>query len=134
MSEENVQRVRQAVENINRGDLEAAFARAHPDLEWQTLDVFPDAETYHGPEGAREFFQTWRETFRGLRMHLEDCVPLDEHRVIAALRVSGRGTESGVEVQSPTFFSLLEFRDDQLIGGQMFATKSEALEAAGLGE
>jgi ketosteroid isomerase-like protein len=134
MSQENVQRVREAVEGINRGDLDAAFGQAHPDLEWQTLDTFPDAGTYRGPEGARKFFEIWQETFRGLQMHLEDCVPIDEDRVVAALRVSGEGAESGVEVESPTFFTLLEFRDGQLIRGRMFQTKSEALEAAGLRE
>jgi ketosteroid isomerase-like protein len=134
MSRENVERIRQAVDEINRGDLEAAFARAHPDLEWQTLDLFPDAETYHGPEGAAEFFQTWRETFPNLRLHLEDCVPAGEDRVIAALRVSGEGAESGVEVESPTFFQVLEFRGERLIRGRMFGTRSEALEAAGLRE
>jgi ketosteroid isomerase-like protein len=134
MSQENVERVREAIEAMNRGDFEAAFEGAHPDLEWQTLDAFPDAGTYRGPEGVREFFQIWRETFRGLRMHLEDCVPVDEHRVVAALRVSGEGTESGVEVQSPTFFQLLEFRDGQLIRGRMFQTRNEALDAAGLSE
>jgi ketosteroid isomerase-like protein len=132
MSQENVERVRQAVEAINHGDFEAALDGAHPDIEWQTLDAFPDAGTYHGPEGLRAFFQTWLDTFRGLRLHLEKCEAVDEDRVIAMVRVSGEGAGSGVEVASPPFFQLFEFRDGLLIRGRMFQTESEALEAAGL--
>jgi ketosteroid isomerase-like protein len=134
MSEENVKRVRDTVEAMNRGEVEAAFALAHPDVEWQTLDIFPDARTYRGPDEVRGFFQTWQETFRGFRMHLEECVAVGDDLVLAAIRVGGEGTESGVEVESPTFFQLLEFRDDQLIRSRMFATRGEALEAAGLSE
>jgi ketosteroid isomerase-like protein len=131
MPQENVKRVRDAVEAINRGDFDAALDAAHPDLEWRTLDAFPDAGTYRGPEGVREFFRAWLDTFRGFRLHLEKCVPVDEHRVLAILRVSGEGAESGVEVESPAFSQLLEFHDGQLIRSRMFQTESEALEAAG---
>jgi ketosteroid isomerase-like protein len=134
MSQQNVESVREAVEAINHGDFEAALDRAHPDIEWQTLDAFPDAGTYRGPEGVRAFFQTWLDTFRGFRLHLERCVPVDEHRVLGVLRVSGEGAGSGVEVESPAFFQLLEFRDGQLIRARMFQTESEALEAAGVRE
>jgi ketosteroid isomerase-like protein len=134
MSQENVERVREAVAAMNRGDFEAPVERAHPDIEWQTLDLFPDAGTYHGREGLRAAFQTWLDTFRGFRLHLEKCEAVDEHRVIAMVRVSGEGARSGVEVASPPFFQLFEFRDGLLIRGRMFQTESEALEAAGLRE
>jgi ketosteroid isomerase-like protein len=134
MSQENVERIREVVAAMNRGDFETALERSHPDVEWQALDVFPDAETYHGREGLRAFFQTWLDTFRGFRVHLEKCEALDEHRVVAMVRVSGEGTGGGVEVASPPFFQLFELRDGLLIRARMFQTESEALEAAGLRE
>jgi ketosteroid isomerase-like protein len=134
MSQENVERTLEAVEAINRGEIAAAFELAHPDIEWQTLDVFPDAGIYRGPDEVRGFFQTWQETFRGFRLQLEECVPVGDDGVLAALRVGGEGTESGVEVESPLFFQMLEFRDGQLIRARMFQTRNEALEAAGLSE
>jgi ketosteroid isomerase-like protein len=134
MSQENVERVREGVEAINRGDFEAALDRVHPDIEWQTLDAFPDAGTYHGPEGVRSFFQTWLDTFKGFRLHLEKCEAVDNNRVLARFRVSGEGVESGVEVESPPFFQLLEYRDGLMIRTRMFQTETEALEAAGLRE
>jgi len=50
------------------------------------------------------------------------------------LRVSGEGAGSGVEVESPPFFQLIEFRDGLLIRARMFQGESEALEAAELRE
>ena len=134
MSQENVERIREVVAAMNRGHLETALERSHPDVEWQALDVFPDAGTHHGREGLRAFFQTWLDTFRGFRVHLEKCEALDEDRVIAMARVSGEGAESGVEVASPPFFQLFEFRNGLLIRARMFQTEGEALEAAGLSE
>jgi uncharacterized protein len=75
MSQENVEVVREAIEAFNRGDLEAALHRMHPDIEWQTLDAFPDAGTYRGREEVREsgrrggkrfedFGCTWRSACR----------------------------------------------------------------------
>jgi ketosteroid isomerase-like protein len=134
MSQENVDRLREAVEAINRRDIDGALNLSHPDIEWQTLDSFPDAGTYHGPEGVRSFFQTWLDTFKGFRLHLEKCEAVDNNRVLARFRVSGEGVESGVEVESPPFFQLLEYRDGLMIRTRMFQTESEALEAAGLEE
>ena len=129
-----MERTRQAVEAINRGDIEAAFEQAHPDIEWQTLNLFPDAGTYRGPNEVLGFFRTWQETFRGFHLHLEECVPVDDDKVLAALRVGGEGAESGAEVESPVFFQVFEFRDRRLIRARMFQTRSEAVEAAGLSE
>jgi ketosteroid isomerase-like protein len=134
VSRENVEVVRRAFAAFNRGDLDAALKRMHPDIEWQTHDAFPDAGTYRGREGVREFWQTWRDTFRGFRLHLEECVPVGEHCVLAAFRVSGEGAGSGVGVESPAVFQLGEIRDGQVIWVGMFSTESEAREAAGLRE
>jgi ketosteroid isomerase-like protein len=134
MSQENVERLRATVEAMNARDIETALKAAHPEIEWRTLDVFPDAGTYRGPEGVLAFFQTWLDTFRDFQLHLEDCAVLDEDRVLARLRVSGTGAESGAEVKSPQFCQLIEFRDGLMIRARMFPTEGEALEAAGLKE
>ena len=48
MPQDNVERIREVVAGLNRGDFETAIERSHPDVEWQSLDVFPDAGTHHG--------------------------------------------------------------------------------------
>jgi ketosteroid isomerase-like protein len=131
MSKENVEAVREAVEAFNRGDLDVALERMHPDIEWQTLDAFPDAATYRGREEVLEFWQTWWDTFRGFQLHLEECESVGEHHVLAIFRVSGEGAGSGVGVESPAVFQLGEVRDGRVIWVGMFSTEGEAREAAG---
>jgi ketosteroid isomerase-like protein len=132
MSEDNVDRTRSAVEAINRGDLTAVFDGAHPDVEWRTLDLFPDATTHRGIDEVRAFFQAWRDNFRGFHLDLERCEAVGDRHVLAALRVGGEGVGSGVEVESPVFLQLLEYRDGALVRAEMFRTEAEALQAAGL--
>jgi ketosteroid isomerase-like protein len=134
MSQENVERFREAVEAINAGDIEIALNAMHPNVEWRTLDMFPDAGTYHSPEGVLAFFQTWLDIFKGFQLHLENCAAVGENRVLARFRVSGVGAESGAEVKSPPFFQVVEFRDGLMFRARMLQTESEALEAAGLRE
>jgi ketosteroid isomerase-like protein len=134
MSEENVEIVREAMEAFNRGELNAALERMHPDIEWHTPDSFPDAATYRGREEVLEFWQTWRATFRGFRLLLEECMPVGEHYVLATFRVSGEGTGSGVGVESPAVFQIGEVRDAQVLWVGMFLSEGDALEAAGLRE
>jgi ketosteroid isomerase-like protein len=132
--EENIERVAQAVEAMNRRDIEATVKLVDPNIEWTTLDAFPDAGTYRGPEAVLGFFQAWIEMFEGFRMHLESCGAINEHLVLARLRVSGEVADSGVVVESPEFFQLLEFRDGLVSRARMFRTEIEALKAAGLSE
>ncbi len=134
MSQENLETVRELVEAFNRGDFDAALERVHRDVEWRSLDSFPDAGTYRGADGVRKFFETWIDTFQGFQLHLQQCVAIDEHLVVATFRASGEGIGSGVEVESPVFVQLLEFRDGLMIRTQMFQTEQEALEAARLSD
>jgi ketosteroid isomerase-like protein len=134
MSQENVDVVRQGFVAFNSGDLDAALKWMHPEIEWQTHEAFPDAGTYRGREEVRNFWQNWRDTFRGFRLHLQECVPVGKHHVLATFRVSGEGAGSGVGVESPAVFQVGEIRDGQVIWVGMFSTESEALEAAGRSE
>ncbi len=134
MSHENVELVRESIAAFNRNDPEAAVGAMHPQVEWLALDALPDAGTYHGRDGVREFWQIWHDTFRGFQLHLEACVPVGDERVIATLRVSGEGAGSGAGVESPAFFQVLEIRDGQIIRARMVVTEEEAREAAGLDE
>ena len=134
MSRENVEVVRSAFEAFNRGDFQAAVELMHPDVEWHTSDAFPDPATYRGRHEVRQFWETWRDTFRGFRLHLEECGPVGERYVLAIFRVSGEGAASGVGVESPAVFQVGEIRDGQVIWVGMFASDRDALDAIQLRE
>ncbi len=132
--EEKVERVVRAIDAINSRDIDTAVKLLDPDVEWTTLDAFPDAGTYRGPEAVLGFFQAWIDMFEGFRMHLENCGAIDEHLVLARLRVSGEVAGSGVVVESPQFFQLLDFCDGLVIRARMFRTETEALQVAGISQ
>ena len=53
--------------------------------------------------------------------------------VVAVLRYGGRAKLSGIE-PNETFAAVLTIRDQQIVRGREYATRDEALEAAGLSE
>ena len=133
MSRENVELVRRSIDAFNRHDPDAAVEAMHPEIQWETLDALPDTGTYRGREGVRRFWEIWHEAFAGFHLHLESCAPVDGEQVIATLRVSGEGAGSGVGVESPAFFQVLEIRDEQIVRARMFSSENEAREAAEVG-
>ena len=52
---------RRAMEAYSRGDYDAAMRDFDPAIEWSVdLSVTPDATTYHGHQGVKRFWETWR--------------------------------------------------------------------------
>jgi hypothetical protein len=68
-----------------------------------------EATVYRGREGAREALQDLFDSFAEL--HLSEIRDLGD-RVLANGWMRGRGTESGVEIESPWAY-LLEFQKRQ---------------------
>jgi ketosteroid isomerase-like protein len=54
MSQENVEMVRRSIEMFNRGDLDALFRDADPEIEWHDQPELPGATVHHGAEAAAE--------------------------------------------------------------------------------
>jgi ketosteroid isomerase-like protein len=63
---------------------------------------------------------------------VEEALDLDEH-VLLVVRMSGRGSRSGVPV-TQRLVVLWTFDGNRILSGSSFRTKQEALEAAGLSE
>ena len=132
MSRENVERVRIGYEAFNRGDLDAALEGFPPDVEWHVWGELPEREVYRGPEGIKQFWQMWRDSFEGFEIKVERIFDADD-RVVVLLAATGSGRGSGVEVRTPTFAQLWTFEGDKVIRVEML-TEAEALAAVGLRE
>ena len=144
MSRENVEIVRQSYEiakSIGRTGADfvdpeevapAFWARLDPDVELHERSELPDAKVYRGPDDAKEFWRKTQQVFAEIRweplefMDLGDAVVV-ETRVVAL----GRGSEVPIEMDETDVFW---FRDGMIVRLQGFATKTEALKAAGLSE
>jgi ketosteroid isomerase-like protein len=134
MSEENVEIVRGAWEASTRKDNEAALALYDPEVQIDLTAVthIGRSGVYFGLEGVQEFYRDLLASFGELTSEVEEWIDAGDG-VIAMVRSYGRGRRSGVPVDMLEAH-LWTVRDGLLLRLQIFATRAEALEAAGLRE
>jgi ketosteroid isomerase-like protein len=130
MSRGNVELVRERYERFARGDF-SAMTEVPDDFEFVASSDVPDAGTYQG-EAARQWMKAWVGSFDGLTMEATEIVDAGDH-VLVALVQRGRPWGSGTEVEG-RWWAVDMFRDGAAIRSQIFANRSEAVEAAGLRE
>lgn len=113
---------------MNRGDVEAAFAEAHPDVAWTTAPQVPNAGTYRGREAVQGFFQDQRDSFDSFVVEVEETFEKDD-QVVAFLtvRVRPRGGNSDFEINIAHLWTI---RDGVAVAGEGFPDRRDALEAA----
>jgi len=132
MSQANVEVVTRLVEAWNEADVEAILALFHAECEV----VFPPEVPEPGPFRGHAELRGWVEGFLAAwEFHRAEVVELtvEDGAVIAMLHLTGRGSESGIEMDE-TDAHLFAFRDGRVISWRNFADRSQALEAVGLSE
>jgi ketosteroid isomerase-like protein len=133
MASQNVEVVRRGYELFNRGEIDAAIEGMDPDIEWTVLEVLPDTQTYHGPEGVRRFWERWRETFEEFQVEPEELLDAGD-QVVVVFSPRGRGRGSGATVQSPAIAQVWTLREGKPVRVEMYPSRATALEAVGLEE
>jgi uncharacterized protein len=132
MSQENVEIVREAYEAFAQGDLGAVLNAFDPDVVSYTAPPLPDPAEYHGREGVLEWIGNWTEGFDEFALEADEYIDAGDH-VVAGVNQRATGAASGVPVERRTWL-LHTVRNGQVVRIGVYATKSEALEAAGLRE
>jgi ketosteroid isomerase-like protein len=135
MSQENVEIVRHIYELFNRRDDAALRGLIAADARFRFVEWGPfPKRTYDGREVALdgEYWQDIFSAFPDFRMEPEAVVSEGDY-VVAEIHNTGRGEGSGLEVEVRTAV-LVEIRDGKLVRLEVFETRAEALEAAGLRE
>ena len=128
MPQENVDVVRRAWEAHNRHDNEAAFRLYVPEIEiHNAMGV-----VYRGVNGVREFFRDYLGAMDDTGAEVEEWID-GRDRVMAVMRVWGRGRRSGARVEHHEFH-VWTVRDGKLARLYVYTHRSEALKAAGLEE
>ena len=133
MSQENVEIVRRALPDSGPGDVEALLAILDEQVEWDYVGAFPEAVTYHGPEAVGEFLRQWAGGFDDFGFEAEGEAIGVGDSVVICLHQWGRGKETGAEVESRTW-QVFTLRGGKIVHCHGYATKAQALEAAGLSE
>jgi len=132
MSTESVELIRRGYEAFNRGDLDAAVATFDPEIEWVGPQILPDAPSaYRGHDGVRTFWAAWAEVFEQFWVEIEEMIDAGD-QIVAIVRVHGRGRDSGVDVETPSFPHVWTVRDGRPVRMEMMQSRREALEAVGL--
>jgi ketosteroid isomerase-like protein len=133
MSQENVEVVRAVLEAQRQRDWQAFRRLYDPGIEWEDVSgLWGDWGTRRGFEDVRDAFVTWFQAFEQVDFDIEDIVDAG-YDVVAFIRISGRGRESGLVVDQriPTVWTV---HGGSVVRVRAYRDEAEALEAAGLSE
>jgi SnoaL-like domain len=148
MSQENVERLRQALDanrlhlqptsGTSQFDTEAAISVLaelwDPEIEWDASESpLPDlAEVYRRIEAVRrywlQFLSAWE--FTDFNYELVDA----GNRVVMLLNQRMRGRTTGIEVPTGKYAQVATFKDRRMVHWKLYISQSDALVAVGLSE
>ena len=120
MSRENVEIVR----SFLTAEVDEALGYAHPDIVWNPTEEI--AAEGHG--AVRASLERWKKEWHDYELIPEELDDMGD-RVVATVRVRGRGRVSGIEVDA-RFYDVYTLRDGMIVRMDQFTERSEALEAA----
>jgi uncharacterized protein len=136
MSHGNVEIVRRWYEAAARHDVDALVATFADDIEWDLTRMgwLESQGVYRGKPEVRSFIEQWFGSFDDHEFLLDEF----DYRssgdlVLVTGRQRGYGAGTGVPVEQ-NFAHLFTLRGDVVQRSQLFPTRDEAEEAAGLGD
>ena len=132
MSQENIDRLRRGYEAFARRDLDAALEMMDPEIEAHDAPEAPDATVHHGREAVRRDWEQMFALFEDFTIDIEEVFDAGEELVVF-LRLSGRGRESGAEVEA-RMAHVWTIREGRAIRLRQYLDRAEALAAVGLSE
>ena len=133
MSEENVEIVRKSIDAVNRGDTDAWLGFLSPEVVWESLPLVGFRDVYRGRAEAREWIEELLEDFEEVHLEIEEITALSDDRVFFGYTQIGRGRASGFPGELRGW-AILWVAKGLITRRQVFWTRDEALEAAGLRE
>jgi uncharacterized protein len=125
MREENVEVIRRLFAAVERDDYESVLPFFDPEVEW-----LPTEGTYRGHEGVVASFIEWMEPWDEHTVKLEEATGSGD-RVLAVVRLTGRGGQSGMEIDQ-LFFQVYTVHEGKILRMIEFVDRAPAVEAAGL--
>ena len=127
----DVETIRRGFGAWSRGDLQGALAFIDPDVEFLTSGLYPGLDpVYRGHEGFTRFFGDFRGPWEAISLELEQVVEATPQHYVAVghFRATAR---DGLVVERPVGI-VVTMKGGTIARMQNFASREEALEAAGL--
>jgi uncharacterized protein (TIGR02246 family) len=123
--------IARAYEAWNSQDVEAFLETMHPEVEFSTSGIFPDAVgPFHGHDGIRVFWRRFTEPWERIEIGAEEVRELGPDTALVKVHFHGVGRE-GIEVER-TFAHHYTIRDGLLYRQRSWAEWDEALAELGL--
>src|SRR5262245_8360227 len=138
MSEENVEAVRNWVAAINAADSDRLIELADPEVDYlpYLAALAGESGAYRGHDGLRQYVRDLAEAWSSYEVEIHELEDLGDH-VLMQGRLRGKGQSSGLDVDAEMAW-LHTFRsgsgERRYLRLRFFASRDEALEAAGLQE
>jgi ketosteroid isomerase-like protein len=133
MSRENVELARAQYERWNAREFEAWIDSFDPEVEYTSVVSSIDGGgAYRGHEGLRRFVSNYFEGWEDFQLEPTEYFDAGP-KVAVVMTAVARGRGSGVRVERE-LAHVWTFRDGRAIRHESFASREEALEAAGLRE
>ena len=135
VSEENLAVVRESFERFGIGtDLAGASQLWDEQVDWRAIEGAPDdVGVFIGRDALVDYYQQWVDTFDDIRAVPEELINAGDDTVFAWVHVTGRMKESDSEIDMRLGI-VYGIRDGLIVRGREYATRDEALEAAGLSD
>jgi ketosteroid isomerase-like protein len=118
-------------EALNRGDAQGAALLLDPEVEIDLSRRLLDAGVAQGRDG---FVKAWSDLTSPWEDHafeVEEFVDLGDGRVLALIRVRGKGRTSGADVDARIAY-IYVIRNSVMLHVTYYAERSEALRDAGV--
>lgn len=123
--------VRRGYDAFSRGDVDAVLAVLDSEVVWHAPPSLPESGTFHGREEVRRWLEGYADAWEKTRVDLED-IREEGDRVIAQVRVSGRGRGSGIAVSGNSDLHVWKLRGGLVYFVRMYQGTRDALQAEGL--
>ena len=125
MSSESFAIVERAHEALNWGDIDALIGLCDQNFRLDMSDRVFNPAVYEGHDGIRQFYAEVRDVWEIYVWQPEQLIEAGSE-VVALLRSTGRGRESGVEVEREAAM-VWSLRDRRLTGVRFYRNRNEAL-------
>jgi ketosteroid isomerase-like protein len=101
-------------------------------IEVRNPDAFPVRGVYRGHEGVRQWRDDAFDVIDDVKIVAEDLIDVgDGETVVMILRLRGVGSHTRIPIDQP-WAAVWKIRDGKLVAGQGYASRREALAAAGV--
>jgi ketosteroid isomerase-like protein len=134
MSQGNIATLRDQIDALNQGDLDRWLKGFDPEVEFRMPPGWPDEGEGKGREAALASMKSALDVAENVAIHLRDITELDSpDRLLVSTHIAATGAGSGVPVAFDRY-DVITMRDGRVYRDEIFLSREEALEAAGLRE